>query len=59
MTTQVIPVPQLGMGDTIVENGKDLCSVVKLVPNACSKFGTHINDKFCYPRHGAVTVRRA
>jgi hypothetical protein len=43
-------------GDTIID-GQDKIKVDKIEHGACSSFGTHVNNRFCYDRFTQVQVR--
>ena len=43
-------------GDTIID-GHDKIKVDQIEHNACSSFGTHVNNRFCYDRYTQVQVR--
>lgn len=52
-------ISEVKRGDVIREPGnkKDI-EVKKVMVNACSSHGVHINDRFCYERGAQVVVTR-
>lgn len=55
----IITIEQVQKNDVILEQGgKKKTEVKKVVHSACSSFGTHINDRFCYERGSEVSVER-
>lgn len=52
-------ISEVRKGDTIREPGtkKDI-EVKKVDVHACSSYGVHINDRFCYERGAQVVVTR-
>ena len=53
-----VSITQVRKGDVILE-GRDRTEVKKIEHNACSSFGTHINDRECWDRHTRVQIKPA
>lgn len=52
-------IEQVQRGDVILEGRGSGIEVKKVTEFACSSFGTHINDTFCWDRGSDVRVRQA
>jgi hypothetical protein len=52
----LIDISQVRKGDTIVD-GRSETEVKRIKHDACSSFGTHVNDRECYERGSKVRIK--